>query len=662
MLRASFSTLLLVLFIVVGCGGPSPSGSNLVVIPTARITDDSPDRPLVTAGPLELPGQWSDDDASVPVSSKDPSWGQRDALVTMVEFSDFQCPYCSRARATVELLRAAYGNADLRIVWKHQPLPFHQHAKPAAEAAQGVFALKGAEAFWRFHDLAFSNQSQLTRDNFLTWAEAAGIIDLAGFEAGLEDHRWAQKIDHDVALAKQVGANGTPTFFINGVLLSGAQPFDKFKELIDAELVKAKAQATHGTPRARIYAMMSQQNKKATPKPDDDDDDDDREDTTTVFKIPVGNEPARGPKTALVTIVEFSDFQCPYCARVQPVVTALLAKYGNDLRLVWRNEPLPFHPRAMPAAYLALEARAQKGDAAFWSGHDALFADQKNLDDASLEALAQKLGMDLTKTRAALKSEKHKPAIMADMDLAEDFQANGTPHFFVNGRRLVGAQPQDKFEKIIDEELKKARALIAKGTVAAKVYDELTKGGKGPPPLEMKTIAAAPANAPVKGNLTAKVTIQVFSDFQCPFCKRGEDTLVDVMKAYGTRVKLVWRDLPLPMHPDAPLAAQAGREAFKQKGSTGFWQMHGLMFGNQQDLSRATLDGHAQKIGLDMTKWKLALDTGAHKAAVDADSAVANAAGIHGTPAFVINGYFISGAQPLAKFRKVIERALAEAK
>ncbi len=659
MLRASLFLILLVT-VVFGCGGGSPATQTLVVIPTARISDDAPDRGTATSGPLEMPGAWSDDDASVPVSSKDPSSGQRDALVTMVEFSDFQCPYCSRARATVDLLRAAYRPDELRIVWKHQPLPFHQHAKPAAEAAQGVFVSKGVEAFWRFHDLAFSNQTALTRDNFLTWAEAAGVVDLAGFEAGLEEHRWAPKVDLDMALAQRVGANGTPTFFLNGVLLSGAQPFDKFKEIIDAELAKAKTQASQGTPRARIYAVMSQRNKKAVPKPDDDDDDD-HEDTTTVFKVPVGNEPARGVKTALVTIVEFSDFQCPFCARVEPVLSALRTKYGNDLRLVWRNEPLPFHPRAMPAAELAMEARAQRGDVGFWNAHDALFADQKNLDDASLEALAKKLGLDVPKVLLAMKTEKYKPGILADMDVAEDFQANGTPHFFINGRRLVGAQPQDKFEKIIDDEMKKARALVAKGTSAANVYAELTKNGKGPAPFETKTVAL-PANPPAKGNLTAKVVIQEFSDFQCPFCKRAQDAIVEVMKTYGTKVKLVWRDLPLPMHPDAPLAAQAGREAFKQKGSTAFWQLHDMMFGNQQDLSRATLDGYAQKIGLDMKKWNLALDTGAHKAAVDADAAAANVAGIHGTPGFVINGYFISGAQPFAKFRKVIDRALAEAK
>jgi protein-disulfide isomerase len=660
MQRASLS-LLFLFILFVGCGGGSPSTSNLVVIPTAvRITDDTPGGETATSDVLEPSfGAWNDDDASVPVSSLDPSWGRRDALVTIVEFSDFQCPYCSRAKTTLDELRTGYRADELRLVFKHLPLAFHPNAKPSAEAAQGVFATKGAEAFFRFHDLAFANQKDLGRDSYLTWAENGGVIDLAAYERGLDDHRWSAKVDADAALAKRVGANGTPAFYINGVELSGAQPLEKFKEVVDAELAKATAKITRGTPRSRIYSVMSQENKKTQPAATADDDDTD--DTTTVFKIPVGNEPARGAKTALVTIVEFSDFQCPYCAKVESTLTALSLKYGSALRLVWRNEPLPFHPRAMPAANLAMEARAQKGDAAFWSAHDELFANQKNLDDATLDAIAQRIGLDVAKARAAVQASKHRAAIEADMDVAEDFQASGTPHFFINGRRLVGAQPQEKFERIIDDELKKARALIAKGTPAASIYTELTKGGKGPPALEKKAVAPS-TTSPAKGNLTAKVTIQEFADFQCPFCGRAEQTIAEVMKTYGTRVRLQWRDLPLPMHTNAPLAAQAGREAMKQKGSTAFWQIHDMMLGNQQDLSRATLDGYAQKIGLDMTKWKGALDSGVHQKAIDAEAAIANGAGISGTPAFVVNGYFISGAQPMAKFRKVIERALAEAK
>lgn len=606
-------------------------------------------------------GNWSDNDSPVPVDSKDPVWGNRTAPVTIVEFSDFQCPYCGRVEPTVEQIKTTYGPDKVRIVWKNEPLPFHQNAKPSAEAGQGVFELKGNEAFWKFHDVAFKNQQQLNQENYEKWAQQAGVTDLAKFKAGLAAHKWADKVEKDHAIAKQVGINGTPGFMINGVSLSGAQPFEKFKALIDQELQKAQAKIASGTAKDKVYVAMSQENKKAAPPPADDDDE--KEDKS-IWKVPVGKSPVLGSDKALVTIVEFSDFQCPFCKRGEDSLKKVREAYGDKVRIVWKHEPLPMHPRAEPAAELALEARAQKGDKGFWDAHDKLFESAPKLEDADLEAVAKDLGINVEKAKAAIKEHKYKKEIDADQDQADDFQASGTPHFFINGRRLVGAQPYEKFKGMIDEEITKANALLAKGTKPNEVYDALVKDGKGTPEPEKKNVAL-PTNAPVKGAPGAKVTILEISDFQCPFCKRVNESMKEVMKNYGDKVKVTWRNLPLPMHPDAPLAAQAAQEAFKQKGSDAFWKMHDLMFENQGTeggLKREALDKYAQQVGLDMAKFKLALDNQVHKAEVDADAKVANDAGINGTPAFIINGYYINGAQPYAKFRKVIDRALAEAK
>jgi protein-disulfide isomerase len=144
-----------------------------------------------------------------------------------------------------------------------------------------------------------------------------------------------------------------------------------------------------------------------------------------------------------------------------------------------------------------------------------------------------------------------------------------------------------------------------------------------------------------------------------------EPTIQAVMKEYKDQVKFVWRNKPLPMHPDAPLAAEAAMEAYKQKGNEGFWKMHDTLFANQQKpdgIKRPALEQYASDQGLDMAKFKAALDNSTHKAEIDADSKAGDDAQISGTPAFVINGYFINGAQPQAKFEKVIKRALAEAK
>ncbi|MFT3768862.1 MAG: thioredoxin domain-containing protein [Minicystis sp.] len=127
------------------------------------------------------------------------------------------------------------------------------------------------------------------------------------------------------------------------------------------------------------------------------------------------------------------------------------------------------------------------------------------------------------------------------------------------------------------------------------------------------------------------------------------------------------------MHQDAPLASEASQEAFKQKGKDGFWKFHDLLFekqGSSPDaLKRPALESYAEQQGLDMVKFKKALDANTHKAFVDSESAVADKAQISGTPAFVVgtvekgqlNGYFISGAQPYGKFKKLIDKALKEA-
>jgi protein-disulfide isomerase len=619
---------------------------------------------------------WNDNDSPIPVSSQDPVWGKRDAPVTVVVFSDYQCPFCGKVEPTIDQVKQTYGPDKVRVVWKNEPLPMHPNAKPAAEAGQGVFALKGNDAFWKWHETAFKNQQALSTDNYIKWATAQGV-DAAKYKAGLDAHTWAKKVEDDHALAGKVGVNGTPAAYINGISVSGAQPFDKFKAVIDQELTKADAKSKAGTPKDKMYVTLTKDNFKAAPAEEKEE-----EDTKTVWKIPVGKAPFKGPATAPITVIEFSDFQCPYCKRAERTLVTLEKKYEGKMRLVWMNEPLPFHPRAIPAATLALEARGAKGDKGFWDAHDKMFGPlydggqedpQKpppptKLEDTDLQGYAKEMGLDPNKLMDAINNDKYDEALDAEMTLANRFQASGTPHFFVNGRRLVGAQPQEAFEKIFEEELKKANDLLAKGTKPEGLYDALIKDGKEPPepppppPPERKDVAFK-NTVPVKGN--GKVIIQEFSDFQCPYCARVEDTLKKVMKKYDGKVKLAWRHMPLEFHADAPLASEAAEEAFKQKGNDGFWKMHDMLFDAQKKpdgLKRESLESYAKQLGLDMEKFKAALDDHRHKATVDAEAKVGKDAGIQGTPAFVINGYFINGAQPYKEFKRVIDIALKEAK
>ncbi len=283
--------------------------------------------------------------------------------------------------------------------------------------------------------------------------------------------------------------------------------------------------------------------------------------------------------------------------------------------------------------------------------------------------LASAAGARAAAVKKAMASHAHAAEIDTDLDLAEDFEAKGTPHFFLNGRRLVGAQPLEAFEKVIDEEIVRAKELVQAGTKPSELYDALTKDGKGPtPPDTRMVLPSLPHGDPTRGRAGAKVTIHEWSDFQCPYCARVEPALTQLLKTYGDRVLFVWHDLPLAMHPAAAMAAEAAREAFKQKGERAFWALHDKMLESQQKLTREDLDGYATDLGLDMERWKASLDAASHADEIGADAKAAEDMAIHGTPGFLIvasggkAGYFLRGAQPYAKFRKLVDRALAEAK
>jgi protein-disulfide isomerase len=652
--RLFFPPLVLALSLACGalaCGArpaPPPAPAPLPAPPPAAApAPQGPDTP-------------AEEESPIPISKDNPSWGSRDAFVTIVQFSDFECPFCARVVPTLEKVREEYGRTDLRIVYKHMPLSNHPHARPAAEAAQAAFAVGGSEAFWRFYTKAYGT-SELP-ESFEGWASAIGV-DSASYRAALASHGGAKVVDGDVALAEKLHVEGTPQFFVNGMRVDGAQPLAKFNQVIDDAMVQAKAAVERGVPREYIYLVASAFNVKNPPGEKDEPEAPAPADQT-VWKMPVGKSPVRGPATAAVTIVEFSDFQCPFCGRVEATLRDLRSSYGDRIRLVWKNEPLAFHARAEPAAELAYEALAQKGNAGFWDAHDRLFADQDHLEDADLLAHARALHLDATKVDHAIHTHAHKAAFEADADLADELDASGTPYFFVNGRRLVGAQPIEKFRALIDEEEAKAKALVSKGTAPAAVYDELQKQAQGAPPPERKSVTLDP-HAPSRGPAGAKVVIQEFADFQCPFCGRVEATLKEIEKAYPGRVRVVWRNLPLPFHKDAEPAAEAAMEAYAQGGQAAFWGMHDKLFANQSKpdaLKRDALEQYARELGLDATKLGKAVETSSHSAAITADSKAASDAQISGTPAFVINGYFLSGAQPYPRFRRLVERALAEGK
>jgi protein-disulfide isomerase len=171
----------------------------------------------------------------------------------------------------------------------------------------------------------------------------------------------------------------------------------------------------------------------------------------TRYDIPTEGYPSLGPDNAKITIVEFSDFQCPYCRRFHAdTYHALLDAYPGQIRFVYRNLPLTsIHPNAMPAAIASLCANDQN---AYWDFHEKLFAND-TLDEATYIQYATDLGLDVNTFKACLSSGSHDDFIKQDMDFSLGLGVQSTPTFFVNGLAIIGAQPLANFKQLIDKEL-----------------------------------------------------------------------------------------------------------------------------------------------------------------------------------------------------------------
>jgi protein-disulfide isomerase len=174
-------------------------------------------------------------------------------------------------------------------------------------------------------------------------------------------------------------------------------------------------------------------------------------DYNKVHAIPVGKSAIKGKVSAPVTIVEFSDFQCPYCARLQPTLKEVLKAYPEEVRLVYKHYPLSFHKQARNAAK-ATEAAREQGK--FWEMHDLIFENFNKLTENMFSEFAQKLGLDSAKFKADYASNKYDNQIQADISIARNVSVTGTPTLFMNGKRMQRRSTED-FKEAIDKILKK---------------------------------------------------------------------------------------------------------------------------------------------------------------------------------------------------------------
>ena len=396
----------------------------------------------------------------------EPQRGPDDALVTIIEFSDFECPYCGKAVEPLEDAMASF-EGDVRLIFKHFPLPGHRNAVPAARTA---WAAQQQGKFWEFHDWLFASRGSI--EELPAQVEKLGL-DADKLGADMQSEPSSDAVDDDRIAGGVVGIRGTPGFVVNGHVYRGAMQAPQWRNILRSELDAAESlMSDEGLERAEVYAaMMKTAEKQRGPgalpsvgsRPG-------APDPAKHYRVGAGEgRPSRGAADPLVTIVEFADFHCPFCAKAAKIVARVADAFPEDVRVVYRHHPLPMHPRARAAAAAAVAAHAQ---GKFWEMHDLIF-EREAKSGEELRALAEELGLDLEKFDADLADPKSGELIDEDMALARQFNANGTPAFFINGRFLAGARSAPEMRQIVKEELDRAKALVTAGTPRAQVFDKV---------------------------------------------------------------------------------------------------------------------------------------------------------------------------------------------
>ncbi len=573
-----------------------------------------------------------------------PYRGSPNAPVIIEEFSDYQCPFCARfsQQTRPSLLQNQVANNEIVFVFYDFPLTsIHPQATAAAHAARCA-GEQGAAAYWAMHDILFETISNWSNNRaneiFAEYAQELSL-DEARFRECQESGRYNEAINTDLNLGQSRGVRSTPSFYVNDQPLIGAQPLETFNNAI--QLVKA------GNPLPTEAPPEQPAPPGVAPTP---------------ATIVSGNAAiALGNPAAPVTIVEFTDYQCPYCARhalqtLPQILTGMI-----DTGLVYykiKDFPLDqLHPQARAAAAAVRCAGEQEAD---WDMHDLLFETQQNWSgqqniNTILAGYAADLDLDVMAFENCLLSGKYDEVIQDNLDEGLSLGVQGTPAFFINGYPISGAQPFDLFQYAVE---------LAMDGSLAEAYVRPAEPTPVPTPSGPAEIPLGGAFA--LGDPNAPVTIVEFTDIQCPFCARHHNqTLPQILANYVDQglVYYVFRDFPLTsIHPQAVEAAEAARCAGDQSA---YQAMYDQLFFSQEDWSgnsnvAAMFAQYAVALGLDEAAFTTCLESNKYQMDVYQDLELGTSLGVRGTPAFFINGYPLSGAQPYNTFVEAIDFFLSE--
>jgi len=396
-----------------------------------------------------------------------PTRGPADAPVTIVEFSDFLCPMCRRTVATFEDLRVLFPG-KLRFAFRMSPLDPEDGTLPT----EAALAARAQGRFWDMHERLFSRRQEPTREVLEGYAQEIGL-DMAQFRQALDSRQHLPEVRRDATAIRSLGMTSVPVFFVNGRMLKGAHPVTSFARVISEELAHADSLRRAGVAPQGLYEAIVSNGKAFVDADGAEGEPLLRFGDDTRYRVSMSMPGhSRGPADALVTVVVFSEFECPFSAQAAGTLAALQREYPADLRLSYRHLPLRSHTRAHLAAEAAVAA---SHEGKFWEFHDLLYRHQGPRDRAVLEWYAERLGFDMDLFRAALDDRRFLRAVHADAASAYALGIGATPTFIVNGKVVRGALPYPQFKQVIEERLAEARALVKKGVPRAEVYSALVR-------------------------------------------------------------------------------------------------------------------------------------------------------------------------------------------
>jgi protein-disulfide isomerase len=396
-----------------------------------------------------------------------PSIGPADASITLVMFTDLRCPFCREShRDIVELVRR---NSDTRLVFKHLPLPSHPDAVPAA---LGALVAEEDGKFWSFVDLCLETEGTLEPSGLKAIREEAGIDEELWMKRfGDEEH--FQIIERDLTLAHGLGVQATPTLFVNGLRMTGAPDIAVLQATIDGQRDLAKRLTNASVPPEQVSSRLTAAQYTEASSTASAVEEHEEGPGVTVVYVPLEGSPIKGARTdaTLVTIVVFSDFECPYCASTAAALDRAMEQFGDHVRLAFRHFPLAFHERAIPLSLAAIRGGEQ---GLFWQAHDRFFAGPPIQSDEDIDAISRELGIQVPKGVDGHIDPAALARIEEDIQLGQALGVQGTPTLFINGMKLEGAAEEAFLYEVIGEQIRIATGLQEKtGLVGEDLYQAM---------------------------------------------------------------------------------------------------------------------------------------------------------------------------------------------